>query len=677
MADRQDRLTVLTVDDDPGIVGELESAVGDAGLQFQFADTPNAITRTSEETSIDIGVVHVHGGSQALIEPLARALRAQKPPAPLIALVDMEPESAAAAAQCAAEGIARSDDPRNAARLIRERAEQLRTARTQARELHQVSDIQERYNLLLESSREAIAYLHEGLHVYANPSYLEQFGYPGFDELEGFSILDLLTNAHDGTDLKSLLKSLARGDVPDAPIDVQAVRVDGSEFRARAEFSPSRYEGEDCIQIMVRERVAAGDSEELQQELEKLRSRDMLTGLLNRQEFIRLLQEDMAEVDEDHNTAVLLVSLDEYAALQRKVGAAASDQIILQMAELFGEVVDDELLPTRLSDNVMAVRQQVEDRGEVVALATRLVEHFSGKILEIGGKSPTITVSVGIALGAGQMFSADELLAQAQTALQEAERTGGNCYVRYRPSADTGDGDEQEQWSERLRHALNNKEFRLVQLPITSMEDDEFQIRECECRLRTEGSDEVILPSTYRPAAVKAGLATDLDRHLIERVVADGLDEESHLLIPLSLPSLTEDDFVDWLQERIEDGSLPAQRLIVGVHESEIQESLREVQRFATRFAARGVRFALLGVTLDAKVELLLKNLSFDFLKIDGNLSAALGRDEVAKAALESLAREAKSHAIEVIAPKVENTADLAALWQYGITLVQDDFVRD
>ena len=51
MADRQDRLTVLTVDDDPGIVGELESAVGDAGLQFQFADTPNAITRTSEETS--------------------------------------------------------------------------------------------------------------------------------------------------------------------------------------------------------------------------------------------------------------------------------------------------------------------------------------------------------------------------------------------------------------------------------------------------------------------------------------------------------------------------------------------------------------------------------------------------------------------------------------------------
>ena len=209
------------------------------------------------------------------------------------------------------------------------------------------------------------------------------------------------------------------------------------------------------------------------------------------------------------------------------------------------------------------------------------------------------------------------------------------------------------------------------------MEDDEFQIRECECRLRIEGSDEVILPSTYRPAAVKAGLATDVDRHLIERLIADGLDEESHLLIPLSLPSLTEDGFVDWLQERIEDETLPAQRLIVGVHVAEIQESLREVQRFATRFSARGVRFALLGVTLDAKVDLLLKNLTFDFLKIEGNLSAALGRDDVAKAALESLAREAKSHAIEVIAPKVENTADLAALWQYGITLVQDDFVRD
>lgn len=677
MADRQDRLNLLTVDDDPGIVRELEAAVGDSLLNFQFADTQNAISRTLEEGRVDLGIIHVHSGSQPMVEPLARALRALDPPAPLIALVDMDPDSAAAAAQHAPEGIARSDDPRSAARLIRDRVAQIRTAREQSGALHRVSDLQERYNLLLESSREAIAYLHEGLHIYANPSYLARFGYDSFEDLEGFSILDLLTSAYDGTDLKTLLKSLAKGEIPDAPLDVQAVKADGEEFRARADFSPATYEGEACTQIMVREKLEQGNSEALKKELEKLRSTDMLTGLLNRPAFIRHLQDDIQSADENLHTAVLLVSLDDYAGLQRRVGAAASDQVIKQTAGLFVEAVDDSMLPTRLSDNVLAVRQQVEERGDAVTLATHLVEHFSGKILEIGGKSPTVTVSAGIALGAGQMFTADELLAQALTALHEAERTGGNCYVRYRPSADTGDSDELAQWSERLKHALNNKEFKLVRMPITSMEDDEFQILDVECRLRTEGSDEVILPSTFRPAAAKAGLATDLDRDLVEQLLAAELDNNAQVMLPISLASLTDESFVDWLQSKIEEGALPGNQLIIGVQESEIQESLREVQRFITRFSARGVRFALLGVRLDSKVDLLLKNLSFDFLKIEDNLSGAFGRDETAKAALASLAQEAKDHAFEIIAPKVENTTDLAALWQYGITLVQDDFVRD
>ncbi len=680
MAERQDRLNLLVVDDDPGIVNELQAALGDTPLDYRFADTQNAISRTLEEGAVDLAVIHVHGGSHALLDPLVRAMRGQSPTPPILALTDPDPDSAAAAAQASLEGIARVDDPRNAARLIRERATQIRTTREQTEALRQVSDIQERYNLLLESSREAIAYLHEGLHIYANPSYLEQFGYGDFAELEGFSILDLLPTANDGTDLKTLLRSLSKGELPDAPIDVQAQRSDGSDFRARADFSPARYDGEACTQIMVREQVEVGDSEELQQELEKLRSRDLVTGLMNRQAFIAALHDVMADVepDDDTHTAVLLVAIDDYAALQGKVGAAASDQIIKQMAELFGEVVEDDLHPARLSDHVLALCQQAGDRGATVALATRLVEHFSGKILEIGGKSPTITVSVGLALGSGRMFSGDELLAQAQGAMQEAERTGGNCYVRYRPSADAADGDELAQWSERLRHALNNQEFRLVQLPITSMEDDSFRILETETRLRVEGSDEVILPSTFRSAAVRTGLAIDLDRDLLERTTSGAAmeNDEDSVLVGISLSSVTDEAFCDWLQQLVESDRLPGNRLIVGLHEPEIRESVREVQRFANRFVARGVRLALLGVELDTRIDMLLKNLSFDFMKLEGNVGGALGREGPARAGLESLARDAKSHAVEVISPPVENTADLAALWQFGITLVQDDFVR-
>ena len=73
-------------------------------------------------------------------------------------------------------------------------------------------------------------------------------------------------------------------------------------------------------------------------------------------------------------------------------------------------------------------------------------------------------------------------------------------------------------------------------------------------------------------------------------------------------------------------GRLAGNRLIVGTYEPEIRESLREMQRFATRFGARGVRLALLGVDLETRVEItdeggqLVQKLEFNVLpgRIDG-----------------------------------------------------------
>lgn len=680
MTEETDLLNILAVDDDPGTVREIEALLEDPRLRFHFADTTNAFSRILEAEPVTLAIIHIHPGSEPLLEPVSRQLRSSEPPIPLIAMVSPEPESALAAAHSGVNGCVRIDDPRGIARVIGERVALIRNDRRQRESLRRSGDIHERYNLLLESSREAIAYLHEGLHIYANPSYLELFGYSSFDELEGFSILDLLSPGAEGSDLKQLLKSLARGDLPDDALELQAHRADGTDFRASVEFSPAHYDGEACTQIMIREVVEAGDSAELHEEIEKLRSHDILTGLLNRQAFIGHLQDELEQPPEDRHMAVLQVSLDDHAKLQEKIGAAATDLLIRQTADIFCETISDDMMPARLSDHVLAARLWFEDRSEAESLATRIIESFSGRILEIGEKSPTITASVGLAVGGSQMFSADELLAQSESALREAQRTGGNSYVRYRPGSDANDTGNVEQWVERLRHALNNEEFRLVQLPITSMEDDEFLITEFETRLRVDGSDEIIMPSTFRPAAAASGLATNLDRDLLRNLVqwlGNHPKEAGLMLVPLSAQTLTSSELIAEIQQLVDDGTIDNRKLILGFQEPEVRENLRELQRVVSRLGARGVRFALLDVTPDAKVDLLLKNVDIDFIKLGGDISAALGNDEVARRALESIAAAASEHDIQVIAPQVENTAELATLWQFGITLVQDDFVRE
>ncbi|MEX0916282.1 MAG: EAL domain-containing protein, partial [Wenzhouxiangellaceae bacterium] len=624
--------------------------------------TTNAFSRILEAEQVDLALIHIHTGSEPLLDPLARQLRSGDPAIALIAMVSPDAESALAAAHSGVNGCVRIDDPRGVVRIVRERVQLMRENRSQREALRQSSDIHERYNLLLESSREAIAYLHEGLHIYANPSYLELFGYSDFEELEGFSILDLLSATEGGTDLKQLLKSLSRGDLPDHALEFRAQRADGEDFRASVEFSPARYDGEACTQIMIRERVEGGDNAELQEELEKLRSHDMLTGLLNRQAFIRKLQDELVRPPEHRYMAVLQVSLDDHARLQEKIGAAATDLLIRQTAELFREAVADEMLPARLSDHILAARIWFEDRAEAESLATRIIEIFSGRILEIRDKSPTVTASVGLAVGGGQLFTADELLAQSESALREAQRTGGNSYVRYRPSTASADTGDHEQWTERLRHALNNQDFRLVQLPITSMEDDDFLISEFETRLREEGSDEIIMPGTFQPAAAESGLAIELDRDLIQNLIrwlGEHPEDHEDLLVPLSGQSLTDDEFIVELQHLIDDGTMDGRKLIFGFREPEVRESLRELQRLISRMGVRGVRFALLDVEIDARADLMLKNVSVNFLKLGGDITPALRNDELARSALESLAAAATENEIQIIAPQVENTTDL------------------
>ncbi len=680
MSQQLSPLNILLVDDDPATVRDIETALSDDRLRFHFADTANAITRTLDAETVDLALVHLHDESQALIEPLVRRLHKQEPEPPLIAVVDSDGDGAAHAARSGVHGLARLDDPRSVARIVGERISLMRERQSQAAALAQTGDIQERYNLLLESSSEAIAYLHQGLHIYANPSYLELFGYEDFDSLEGFSILDLLSSSDAGTDLKALLRSLARGELPQEELELKAHRADGERFTALVEFAPAQYDGEACTQIMIRRRAEAGDNAALQQELEKLRSHDLLTGLYNRQTFIQLLHDELERPPGDHYMSVLLASLDGHERLQDTLGAAATDALIRQTADTFGEAVSDRMLPARLSDHVFAARIWFSERAEVEALATRVVETFSGRILEVRDKSPSVTASVGLALGGSQHFTADELLAQAESALREAQRTGGNSYVRYRPSTGATDATDAAEWAERLRHALNNEEFRLVRLPITSMEDDEFLISEFETRLRVDGSDEIIMPATFRPAAVAAGLAVDLDRDLIENLIrwrGNNPDSDEDVLLPLSGQSIGDEQFVGELQGLVDDGTLDGRRLILGFQEGEVRETLRGLQRLINRLAARGVRFALVDVHPDSRVDLVIKNVEVQYIKLGGDITGALRNDETQRSALRALAATASEHGIEIIAPQVENTTDLAALWQFGIKLVQDDFVRD
>ncbi|HLR87937.1 MAG TPA: EAL domain-containing protein [Wenzhouxiangella sp.] len=681
MAKPPSKLNILAVSHDPSAPRQLMQMLDDDDrVNVLFADTANAVQRVFQGDRVDMVLIRMDPEDPALFQACVRMAREQEGFVPVMALVDTDDaQSALAAAAAGVEGFVSQSGLRQFKRLALSQVESL-LARQDARQaLKSLEDIEDRYTLLLHSSSEAIAYLHEGLHIYANPAYLELFGFGDFDDLEGLSMLDLLSSGEKAIDLKQVLKDLNDDKLPEDELELQAHRQDGENFIALVDFSPARYGGEYCAQMLVRKQVAMIDPA-MEQELQRLKTRDRLTDLLNAPAFIELVGQKLSAKQEDEHLAILAIALDNREEMLDKVGIGASDELVRETAELLRDVIGDEHELARLRDHTFVMSVSADSRADIDKLAGSITENTSGRIIDVRDNSLTISVGVGLAITGSEPPEPATLAEQAESALVEALRAGGGSFVRYRPRVSFDDDENLAAWEERLRHALDQDEFSLVVLPVTSMEDDSFLINEIETRLRPEDSDEVILPSAYMGAAARAGLATRLDEDMLDRLeklVSESSGQSASWLAPLSLHTISEQQSIQALATRLENGPLDPKRLILAFREPEIRQKLRPVSAFIDRFSKLGCRFALCDVGPEAQTESLVRHLQLDYLQLAPEAIQDLSEDEAVRHHLSVLSKLAGEAGAKVIAPPVENTGDLATLWQYGIVLVQGELIHD
>ena len=246
-------------------------------------------------------------------------------------------------------------------------------------------ETERRCDALIASSRDPIAYVHEGMHIRANAAYLEMFGFENFDEIEGLSVLDLI--AADGADaFKQLLKRIAKGEAPPKQLEIVAQRADGSSFDAMMEFTSATYEGEPCLQIVFRQQ--AGVDAEVIKELDTLRQRDPVTGLYNRQHFMTEVEATVAVAAEGKGKqSLLLLEPDAYETRLAEVGLVHADEFLKQVAARLETATDEGCLVSRFGDHTFAVLCPGHDHKQTQAQAERLREAFDGHILEIASRT--------------------------------------------------------------------------------------------------------------------------------------------------------------------------------------------------------------------------------------------------------------------------------------------------
>ena len=132
----------------------------------------------------------------------------------------------------------------------------LRDCRNHEQVLHET---ERRVRLLLEGSNDAVAYIHEGVHIYVNQAYLILFGYEQIDDVDGLPILDSISRDDHGK-FKGIIRQFSKQTDSDSEIaEVHCVRADGSGFKANIHFSHTCVNGEQCVQIIIRAKNTVDD----------------------------------------------------------------------------------------------------------------------------------------------------------------------------------------------------------------------------------------------------------------------------------------------------------------------------------------------------------------------------------------------------------------------------------
>lgn len=541
----------------------------------------------------------------------------------------------------------------------------------------QVRETERRCDALIESSRDPIAYIHEGMHIRANSAYLEMFGYETFDEVEGMSLLDMIASPYVES-FKTLLKQLSKGEAPPPRVEVEARTLDGNQFPAVMEFTPAMYEGEHCLQLVLRRQEL---DPALAREVEELRQRDQVTGLLNRPTFLRALEDAVADAAQNGTPhGFLLIEPDYYAKLLQDIGLDAADDLVAACAERLRTSVPEGVVLARFGEHQFAVLNRGSAHQETQALADRIREAFAGHVIEVGTRSLNATVSIGGVQVGEKIASVTAVLAKANQGMQSAAGVGGNRAEVFDPgAADRAEEERIQAWVDRIRDALDSDRFTMAYQPLVSLHGEPGEIYEAYLRLKGD-QGELVAPLAFLQIAEEHGLLWEIDRWVVGRalqVIGERLrtGKRTTILVKITESSLHDDSLAKHIEEQISRHGADGSLLVVQLPESKVFTNLRAAQEFQTRVASSGVRVGLEHFGAGLNSFQLLSHFDADFLKIDRTFMESLSTSAEHQKRLREITDKARALGKRTIAEHVQDAQSMTVLFGAGVDYAQGFFL--
>ncbi|WP_372971056.1 EAL domain-containing protein [Marinobacter sp.] len=540
-------------------------------------------------------------------------------------------------------------------------------------------EAEQRCQLLLESSKDAIAYINDGMHIYANQSYMEFLGYDDIDDLICIPVLDTLTPESQER-YKDFMKSFADGGEDGMTMNCVASRSDDQELNVTMSVSAATYDGETCTQIVIQPEHSDA---ELEEKIRQISSQDLLTGLYNRQYLMDALGQAIATAGKNNETGALAyIALDNFMSLKGQVGIAGADLMLGDLATLLREATPGHMILARLSDDAFCLLCQPCEEKTMAELCETVCKKVEDHLFDINGRTVQLTLSIGVAAITENAPKAPDLMGRAHTASSELKKKQGheqgNGVLVYNP-ADYESLDESNS-ADAIQKALDDNRFRLLFQPIINLRGEGEEHYEAFVRMMNK-DDEEVSPYDFLPPVGPSEMAIKIDRWVILQTIKQlsshrSRGHDTRLFLNVTAETLEDKTFTPWLSVALKAARLPGESLIFQIREGDANNYMKQAKDFARAVHELHAKVSISQFGCALNPFHTLKHIDVDYVKIDGSFTEELQKNDEAKEEVKEMVKSLQSAGKLTIVPLVENAGVLATLWQAGVNYIQGYYLQ-
>lgn len=416
-----------------------------------------------------------------------------------------------------------------------------------------------------------------------------------------------------------------------------------------------------------------GDKINIIDRLEKEAHLDPLTGLYNRTCFEGHLASLMADGEEFETGALVLVRLTGLSRINTRHGYEIGDEILLQTSFVLRKLSAElqHAMVARISGAELVLMVQEISPDEALALAERLLGKLHHFWISSGQDILLEKAHIGVGYRDRAVNTPGKLFAEADTALSMAQSQGNFGYAFY-PHSFSGNRQIHGavEWRKILEQVLEQRNLVLYAQPVMDAVSGEVLHEEILARIPDWNGD-LVAAGVFMPMAHRLGLAIELDRLVVETVLARLNGAGAAIALNLSTDAVTGIDFPSWLHQALTAKPGIAGRLILQLPEHLVSDSPGRVGEFIALMKSAGCRYGFSHVGVLPGTLLKIKQFRPFLIKADASCTLWLEQGKEKHMLLEMLRDLARGMGSLLVVSAVETELQLSQLRKLGLVAAQ------